>query len=428
MTFLNFQPFFKIALFISIFIALAGFLTDFKNTQQYGGVDLRNRVVATRVASELDQDPYFFKWTADLSDRYLDPSDNASISIARVTVTPAVLALHSLLSFLPYETQRYLWFFIQWACLLGSILLLTKLTTEIQTKILIWILGLLAISGSMFWRLHTERGQMYIIYVFLFCLALYLYHRYQNKIASGLMLGYLASLRPTYFLVIIPFLIYKKFKFASLIITAVIISVFLSSLLSSTPLWKNYYQSMRAQGAMRMEENTNFKPISLDNAEGINLKKFLAVPGEDSSLQTIFRGLFNTWFSSTALFTFLLVCLAVLTYLLLKFKIPQINVPQLFFIAITPAFFSEFFIAAQRWPYADVIWLIPISLIIILSKNITISRLTLLSYTLIILGLLSSVGFHLISRFTLVGDIGIPTAIILFIINMFKQKNTQIQS
>jgi len=50
----------RITLIASILVAVAGFLTDFNNTRKYGGIDLRDRVVGARVASELNRDPYFF--------------------------------------------------------------------------------------------------------------------------------------------------------------------------------------------------------------------------------------------------------------------------------------------------------------------------------------------------------------------------------
>lgn len=428
MPFFNTQPFLRIALLISIIIALAGFLTDFHNTQKYGGIDLRDRVVGARVASELGIDPYFFKWTGNLSDRYLDPLDNRAVPIYnRLTVTPAVLSFHSLFSKLPYQTQRYFWFFVQWACLLGSIYLLSKILSDNQqSRIQIWILGLLGISGSMFWRLHVERGQIYIAYVFLFCLAFYLYIKYQNKIASGLILGCLISLRPTFVFAIIPFLIYKKIKFASLITVGIIASVLISSLLSSSPLWKSYYKSVQLQTSLSMDETINYEPVGGNTAEGINLRNFLSVPGEDSSLFRIFRGIFNQWFSSTTFFILLSIFLAAISAFLIKFKIPKISVPQLFFLVIALSLFSEFFIAAPRWPYANVIWLVPLAIMITESEKLAITPLIFVAYTFAALGLITNLGFFLIPHFTFVGDAGIPCAILLFSIVMLTQKSRQI--
>ncbi|MDO8499678.1 MAG: glycosyltransferase 87 family protein [bacterium] len=432
----NLNPLVRIAILISIFIALAGFIADFRYTKEYGGVDLRNRVVGTRVAVELKQDPYYYKWTPEQSDRYLDPSDNAAIPVTRLTVTPAVIQLYSVFSSLPYSQIRYLWFFVQWACLIGSIILLAKISgDDIRARAYIWILGLVGISGSMFWRLHAERGQMYIIYVFLFCLALYWYKKYENKptvaafpaalIGSGLVLGYLISLRPTYVFSLIPILIYKKYKLASIITAGMLASVLLSSLISPVPLWKNYYESIQLQGAMRLDESINYRAYDTDIAEGINLKKFLPVPGEDSSLQTIFRGIFNTWFTSSSLFILLVIFLGIISAGLAKFKIRQIGGLELFFMASTLSFSSEFFIAASRWPYANVIWLIPLCIMLIEREKIISNTLVLTAYTLAAVGLLVNIGFHLIPRLTFAGDAGIPIATLIFLLALIMQRSKE---
>lgn len=419
----NYKIFLQVTLIVSILIAIAGFLTDFSNTQKYGGIDLRDRVVGARVSSELKKDPYFFKWNNEFSDRYLDPLDNGAVPIyTRLTVTPAVLMFQSLFSNFPYQTQHYFWFFVQWACLLGSIYLLSKtISTDSEDKKKIWILGLLAISGSMFWRLHVERGQIYIFYVFLFCLAFYLYNKYQNNILSGLILGYLISLRPTFIFAIIPFLIYKKFKFVSIITVGVLMSVLLSSLVTPTPLWKSYYQSIQIQTSLSMDETINYRPIGEDIVEGINLRNYLSVPGEDSSLFRIFRGVFNKWFSSTTFFLLLALFMTAITTLIIKIKIHQVSIVQLFFLGASLSFFSEFFIAAPRWPYANVIWLIPLSLMITDMKKNTQSRYVFLSYVLALLGIISYLGFSLIPHFTFVGDVAIPISVFIFTLTSILQ-------
>ncbi|MDP3762560.1 MAG: hypothetical protein Q8Q97_00615, partial [bacterium] len=105
--------FLNILLVIAVILGILGFVADLNFTRKYGGVDLRNRVVAARVATELNQDPYYFKWTSDYSDRFLDPADNAAVPTARVTVPPTALLFQSLISRLPYFAQRYIWFFFQ---------------------------------------------------------------------------------------------------------------------------------------------------------------------------------------------------------------------------------------------------------------------------------------------------------------------------
>lgn len=424
MTQINNTLLIRVALCISIVMAIAGFLTDFYNTSKYGGVDLRDRVVGARVISELKVDPYFFKWNDSLSERYLDPNDNTSLPFyTRLTIPPTVLSLHVLFSNLSYIIQRYLWFFVQWISLLLSIYLLTKILTKEKTiKELIWIIGLLGISNSAFWRLHVERGQIYILYVFIFIISFYFYNRYINSankyllMISAVILGYLISLRPTFIFALIPFVIYKKNKFVSLALGALASSAILSSILLPLPLWKSYYNSVQLQSQLAMNENINYIPYTIEKSEGVDVKNFLSVPGEDSSLLRIFRGIFDTWFSSSELFLLLIVFFIPIVTFLLKFKKNTIQTQELFFIAVSLSLFSEFFLAAPRWPYANIIWLIPLTIMFGQIKKKALNLIFILSYSFALIGLLANIGLFLIPHFTLAGDAGIPFSILLYLI------------
>ncbi len=423
-----------VALTVAWIIAILGFFTDVYNTHKFGGVDLRNRVVAARVTQELHQDPYYFKWNNGLSDHYLDPSDNILIPVSRVTVPPTVLLFHNLFSFLPYSFERWIWFIFQWICLLLSIYLLTRLTNSEVTKKLIWILGFFFISGSYFWRLHVERGQIYIFYTALFILSVYLYKKFiesekniksASKLlaGSGLILGYLISLRPTFIFALLPFFLYKKFKFVAISISGIIFSIILTSLFIPLPLWQNYYHSIQFQGLMRISPDANFQSVGIDVAEGFNMRNFLDVPGEDSSLQRIIHGLFKTWPTSNQMLILLFLFFAGLTFYLLKTKKWGVAGLELFFLGSIFSFFSEFFTPAPRWPYANVIWLIPLGLFLIESEKISVKSAPLfLTYTLLLLALFSNIGFSLIPHFMLLGDVALVLALLLAFQVILKNK------
>ncbi|MDP3784927.1 MAG: glycosyltransferase family 87 protein [bacterium] len=412
---------------IAALVGILGFIADLNFTKKYGGVDLRNRVVAARVATELNQDPYYFKWTEGSSDRFLDPADNAAIPVARVTVPPTALLFQSLISRLPYLAQRYIWFFFQWFCMVASIFLLTRLTASPAARKMIWILGLLFISGAYFWRLHVERGQLYIFYVFLFALSLASYQRISEEkkglSLAGLILGYLISLRPPFLFALIPFLLYKKFRFLSFAALGLGASILLTSFFLPPSLWGSFYNSASFQGTMRTLADTNFRAVDISTAEGMDLKDFLAVPGEDSSLQRIIRALFNRWLGNNALLALLLAAMALAAAYLYKFKMPEPAAANLFFAGIALVFLSEFFIPAPRWPYANVIWLIPLAFIVISAVKIQkITPLLFIIFTLSVSGLLFNVGFHLIPYLTLLGDFFILLAVFLFLFYLTSQK------
>ncbi len=407
----------------AILAAIAGFAADIKNTGRYGGVDLRNRVTAARVAAELKQDPYFYKWSPSSakapagkptqSDRYLDPSDNTAIPVARVTVPPTVLLFHNLVSPLPYSTQRWIWFFFQWALFLGTIYLLSRRAETREGKIAIWILALLFIAGSQFFRLHVERGQIYLLYTFLFALTLDLFAR-EKTTASALVLGYLISLRAPFIFALIPFLLYKKFSFVSFVAGGALLSVLLTGLFFPLNLWKSYEQSAAFQGAMRANPSTNFASPGVDIAEGMNIRAFLSVPGEDSSLQRIIRSVTGVWIDGAMLALLLIIATAMLAFFVYRSRnwIPAGVYPppadgmtdRIFLMGITFTMLAELFIPAPRWPYADVIWLIPLALM--LKKMGTAPRGALRSTVLglMLAGLALNTGVHGISRLTLLGE------------------------
>ncbi|MEC4881463.1 MAG: hypothetical protein SAL70_08950, partial [Scytonema sp. PMC 1070.18] len=138
--------------------SLLGFLVDLKNTFEYGGIDLRNRVVGARLLNR-GMDPYYFKWSQGQDERLLDPLDKPYIPVSRVTVPPTVLLLHSTFANLPYFIQRVAWFLLQWGAFLTSLfILIANVKKGIEIKLLL-MLGLLFVSSN-FWRIHTDVGQI----------------------------------------------------------------------------------------------------------------------------------------------------------------------------------------------------------------------------------------------------------------------------
>ena len=216
----------SILLIFAIFISITGFFNDISNTVKFGGVDLRNRVVGARLLID-KQDPYHYKWQKGDSPLFLDPRDNPDWKVNRVTVPPTVLMFHTSFSWLGYKIQRYLWLFVQWFLLLGSIFLFSKSSGSNAKSKLIWICGLFFVGSSFFWRLHVERGQIYILYVFLITLSYWIYTKKRNdsEIWSGIIAGIAMSLRPPLIVLSLPMLIYKRINFIAGNIIGIIIGI-----------------------------------------------------------------------------------------------------------------------------------------------------------------------------------------------------------
>ncbi|HEY4527745.1 MAG TPA: hypothetical protein VJL09_01760, partial [Candidatus Paceibacterota bacterium] len=180
------------------------------------------------------------------------------------------------------------------------------------------------------------------------------------------------------------------------------------------------------QGTMRTVADVNFRAVGVNIAEGMDIKDFLAVPGEDSSLQRIIHALSGRWLGNNTLLVLLLGTMALIIAYLYKFKIPQPEINHLFFAGVALTFLSEFFIPAPRWPYANVIWLIPLALII--SSAVKIQKITpllFIIFTLSAAGLLFNIGFHLIPYLTLLGDFFILLAVFLFLFYLTSQERAR---
>ena len=63
----------------------------------------------------------------------------------------------------PYPTLRFAWLLGQWSLLCISLAVLARVNTTPQRAALLFSVALLAIASNPAWRLHVERGQLYII-------------------------------------------------------------------------------------------------------------------------------------------------------------------------------------------------------------------------------------------------------------------------
>ncbi|MCF7859012.1 MAG: glycosyltransferase 87 family protein [Candidatus Cloacimonetes bacterium] len=350
-------------LIMASFFAILSFFSDVRNTFNYAGVDLRNRVVGSRLILQ-KLDPYFTKWKEGDSVRLLDPRDNPDWEVNRVTVTPTMLQLFIPLSLLNYSIIRMIWLFLQWLMLLLTIFLFTKITKYKQARMLIWICGLFFIGTSYFWRLHVERGQIYIFYVLIFSLFFYFLAK-KKQLSSGISLGFLIALRPTFILVLIPLLIKKKWKLTFFSITALLLIVLLTVTFTNWEVWNSYFRAMNIHAQIHLDtvqSPSTYYPYI--NIEGVgNLFSLANIPINDTSIQYLFRSIGITLNSNNMKIIFF-IFIFVTSSLIYKFR-TKIDEYKMIIIASLLVILSEFFIPAARYSYNNVTFLIPMSLIIL---------------------------------------------------------------
>ncbi|MBV9387391.1 MAG: DUF2029 domain-containing protein [Chroococcidiopsidaceae cyanobacterium CP_BM_ER_R8_30] len=408
----------NIFLIFAVIISVVGFVVDLENTLNYGGVDLRNRVVGARLLLN-GIDPYYFKWHHGMPDLWLDPLVDPNWPVSRVTVPPTVLMVHATIAKLPYFTQRIIWFLLQWGFLLLTLSIFAKSTNSITKSKLIWIIGLLFFSGSYFWRLHVERGQIYIVYVFLLSYAYWLARKFKrNYIISGFWIGLTASLRPPVVLMFLPILLYRQWKLLIGSIIGLMSSLIFSFAFAGVKVWEKYFSALKVDEEVH-SGLINIKDIGKYNAdfpkqiEGMKtISKALRIPVPDTSIQNIFQQ-FGINFSFGILLAALCILLIFICLFLHKNRTHIRPHDMIFLSGMLMIIISEYFLPASRQTYCDVQWIIALSLIIIMSSTgvLLSSKLN----VILLISLFSSIGFTWMPWFTLVSDM----TMLLYTVPMF---------
>jgi hypothetical protein len=350
----NYSKYLIIALLIySVLIAAVCLSFDTMNTLKYGAIDLRNRVVGARLLLK-GEDPYYFKWDNDTPEYYL---------------------LHAPFAKINYKTQQILWAIFQWIMLIFVIFIFSKIAdSEIKSKI-IWIISLLLIAGSFFWRLYIEKGQLYIFYVFLIVLAYWISKKdfKYNLLIVGILLGFTLSLRPPVILMGIPFLIYRKWKVIVGGIIGIIIGIASSFIIADFSIWKNYFSAMKIHELFHLgiiQSSISLHP-NFNMIEGVKNSVISGnLPMIDSSFQEIFRRYLNIQIQSNILWISLIILILFFSFFLFRKRKQDISIEMIFFIGLTLVFLSEFFLPAARLSYNNVIWLPLLSFIIIIPKDL----------------------------------------------------------
>ncbi len=373
---MNTEKYLKTLIFIlliySILIAFFGIAFDTCNTIKYGGIDLRNRVVGARLLLD-GSDPYYTKWDENTPEYFLDGRDFYGLPVSRCTVTPALLALHVPLAKLPYKTQQYIWFALQEILLLASIFLLAKMAKERYKFIL--IIGFMFQVGGYFWRFHVANGQVYILFLFMLILAYIIAEskRKSSSFWSGFLLGFTVSWRPPVLIMGIPLLIYRKWKMLFGGFCGVVSGILSSFLIAGIETWQSYFSAMKIfekHHVGLIDVNFNIHPDA-NFVEGVKNSFFSAdVPGLDTSIQGILYNKFRIIVTSEYLWVTLILFVIILFLPLLKKRQPKIGSGSLFFICSLLLFISEYFLPAARLSYNNVLWMLPLSLLIIKVEKI----------------------------------------------------------
>lgn len=365
----------------AIIIGIFAFYKDLRNTIRYGGIDFRNRVVGARLLN-IGLDPYYFKWTPGADERLLDPLDNPKLAFSRVTVSPSILLLHSPLANLPYFQQKIIWFTFQWSALVASCFLLISNFPNIIRRKITWILTLLFIFGSHFWRLHIAVGQIYILYVFLFSSAYFVLQKKlkYSEIIAGILIGLTASLRFPIIVIILPMIIFKKFKLLVATLTVFCLSLISSFIIAKPQAWSSYFSAMTTIGKFDADAkiSINSEKFTMPTTvEGVGHFSFPQHFNINSSLQSLIKEIFSYQIPGNIFIFLCCIFLAVFAIFISSIYKKEIRLNNkltwdIFFICGSlMILIGDLFIPAPRYTYNDIQFLIPLLLIF---KNISFSN------------------------------------------------------
>ena len=359
-------------LFGLLLISVFNFFMSMNDSFQYGGVDLRNKVVGSRYFWQ-GINPYSIVLNPPTDDRLLDPIRRYP-GPSRATVAPLVLAFYGILAWLPYKVQRIAWALFEWMAMFASIFLLNKTIRSHKSKFIFLCISLLFFVSGYFWRLHVERGQYYIFLTLILSIGIYLDLKYAGTKFAGIPFGLAAMFRLTYSMLFIFFILFKKYRTVLvMLITAILCFIFTSSLIG-VESWRTYADNVREIESVLINKNTlnqQYGPMkkASDTVEGVNIRAMMDGKNLNETFigtLIILRDKFNINFPLdwhyTNIFLTIIVILSsiILTY---YFDKQKLGGRLILLFSLVMIINLDFFVP-ERYSYVDVLFLPLIALII----------------------------------------------------------------
>ena len=276
-------------------LLVVSFLIDATNMNQGGAIDLRNRITGARLLSN-GIDPYTYKWSRSEPEIYCDPYNNPRLPVSKTTATPALLVATMPYALFPYRNGQYLWFATQWALLLGTAWLWWRRCADDFQRLLLGAL-VTGFTYTAAWRLHVERGQGYVLLLFLFAAWLALTPGPGTRLRTfltGFVAGLLLTLRPP-FALLLPVMAWRWRGQLPGAIAGLLLGLGLP-LIFSGPIWGDYFSAMEThsylyRNAIDPPPGPQVYPPTVENMPTDLLANYVAIPYADFSVHGLLRAL-----------------------------------------------------------------------------------------------------------------------------------------
>lgn len=216
-------------------LCLLNVIRTSQDIQNYGGTDLRARVVGAR-ALVRGMNPYTLR-ESENSDPALRDPDRRGLN--RCTYPPTLLLAYSPLSSHRWMPVRAFWAIAEWAAFGATLVVLASGLRDPIVRRMFLCVAVGLFGGSGFWRLHAERGQYYVFAGLLISAGICLLRR-SSRVSAGVFWGFAIGLRPTAMFLLVPWLTGNSRRVVvSAILTAVGFAG-VSTLFSGLQPWKDF--------------------------------------------------------------------------------------------------------------------------------------------------------------------------------------------
>jgi hypothetical protein len=214
--------------------------------------------------------------------------------MSKTTATPALLLFNVPVAILPYRAGQFSWLFLQWALLLGTGWIWLRRLVSGSPRLL-FALFLTGFTYTAAWRLHAERGQSYVLLLFLFATWLGATSRpgRMHPFLTGAVAGILIALRPP-FLLLVPLLRQRWPGQLSGAFVGLFLALTLPSLWDG-PCWSQYAAAMSEHSSDYREgidprPGSERFPAEIEGMSTDLLASYATIPYADFSVHALLRG------------------------------------------------------------------------------------------------------------------------------------------
>ena len=129
--------------------------------------------------------------------------------------------------------------------MLASVIILLRTIPSQRARFVFLCCALLFFISGYFWRLHLERGQIYIFLTLFPSLGIYLEMSPNVTKYSGIAWGIMIALRPTYVLLLLIYLLFKKYKIVKMMAVTATILFVITILIGGIKPWISWSKNIK---------------------------------------------------------------------------------------------------------------------------------------------------------------------------------------